>query len=393
MIRSVLMLAPEAPYPLHGGGAYRTASLLHYFARFAQVDLILISESGQPALLPAGLVRSQTVIPLPAHSRRTAARYLRNAGRILRGVPPLIDRLGGLGSLVSEAVKGRSYDLGVVEHFWCAPYLDQIAPACTRTVLDLHNIESVLHGRCASVEGRLVGAGHMRFARMYRKLETAWFPRYSLLLAASDADAAQVLDIAPGSTVGVYPNALPEMRNATVTEQPWIVFSGNFEYHPNIDAVRFLVGDMWPKIRAAAPHLRLRLVGRGDRFLRGLLPPNSGIDTTGPLEETMPEIAAAQVVVAPLRTGSGTRIKILEGWAAGRAVVATPLAAEGLEVQDGRNIVLAADADAFTSAILRLTNDQIGRQRLGEFGRHTFEERYTWSAAREQLDRILQSIY
>src|SRR5579863_10293533 len=81
----VLMLSPEPPYPLNGGGAFRTASLLHYFARFAQVDLILISESGRPAPLPTGLVREQKIVPLPHHNRGMVARYLRNASRALRG--------------------------------------------------------------------------------------------------------------------------------------------------------------------------------------------------------------------------------------------------------------------------------------------------------------------
>src|SRR5579871_6663036 len=97
MSRSVLILSPEPPYPLHGGGAYRIASLMHYFARFAQVDLVLISDSGKPAQLPPGLVRSQHVIPLPHHSRSTSARWLRNTRRAIGGVPPLIDRVAGLG--------------------------------------------------------------------------------------------------------------------------------------------------------------------------------------------------------------------------------------------------------------------------------------------------------
>src|SRR5580658_5715554 len=84
----VLMLSPEPPYPLNGGGAFRTASLLHYFARFAQVDLILISESGRAALLPPGLVREQKVVPLPHHNRNVVARYVRNALRAVRGLPP-----------------------------------------------------------------------------------------------------------------------------------------------------------------------------------------------------------------------------------------------------------------------------------------------------------------
>src|SRR5580658_10423719 len=136
----VLILSPEPPYPLNGGGAFRTASLLHYFARFAQVDLVLISDSGSPAPLPAGLIRSQQVIPLPRHNRGLVARYGRNAHRAVRGVPPLIDRLAGLGASIARATAGHRYDFGVVEHFWCAPYVDQLVSFCTKTVLDLHNI-------------------------------------------------------------------------------------------------------------------------------------------------------------------------------------------------------------------------------------------------------------
>src|SRR5579862_1246356 len=116
---NVLMLSPEPPYPLEGGGAYRIASLLHYFTRFANVDLIHISDTGEPALLPPGLVRTQNVIPLPHHSRSPAARFLRNAGRAARGVPPLIDRVSGLDMALERAIGGRKYDACIVEHFWC----------------------------------------------------------------------------------------------------------------------------------------------------------------------------------------------------------------------------------------------------------------------------------
>src|SRR5216683_3238167 len=102
----VLMLSPEPPYPLDSGGAFRTASLLHYFARFAEVDLILISANGRPALLPPGLVRSQQVIAIPHHNPGVAARYFRNAGRAIRGVPPLIDRFAGLSAPIERAIKG-----------------------------------------------------------------------------------------------------------------------------------------------------------------------------------------------------------------------------------------------------------------------------------------------
>ena len=102
--------------------------------------------------LPAGLVRRVWVVDLPAHGRSFAARALRNALRVARGVPPLVDRFAGFGREIERALEGRRYDIGIVEHFWCAPYGEQVARVCGRTVLDLHNIESVLDQRCAEVE-------------------------------------------------------------------------------------------------------------------------------------------------------------------------------------------------------------------------------------------------
>jgi len=116
-----LVLAPEAPYPLAGGGALRTASLVHYLARRGAVDLIVFRQPGAPdpgKELPAGLVRKITVIELPAHSRNGAARAARNAGRVARKVPPLVDRFAGFEREVSAAIGGARYDIGVVEHSW-----------------------------------------------------------------------------------------------------------------------------------------------------------------------------------------------------------------------------------------------------------------------------------
>ena len=390
MIRSVLMLGPEPPYPLNGGGAYRTASLVHYFAQFAEVDLILFSESGKPALLPPGLVRSQQVIQLPVHGKGTMERYIRNAKRFLRGVPPLIDRVSGFERKFRSLVADRRYDLGIVEHFWCAPYIGEMERVCAKTILDLHNLESVLNTRCADAGSGLVAAGQRRFAALSRTLESELMPRYSLVLTASESDAEQAAAIAPQAKFAVYPNALPIREPPPVAEEPALVFSANFEYHPNIDAAEFLISGIWPLICNEHPELRLKLVGRGDGFIRHLFPKNVRIDTTGAIEDTFPEIAKAQIVLAPLRAGSGTRIKILEAWAAARAVVATPLAAEGLAVQEGTNIMLASSAADFAKAVSNLLKDPRGRQRLGAAGRQTFQCRYTWDRAWHALDGDLQ---
>ena len=386
---SVLVIAPEAPWPLQGGGAYRTASLIQYFAAHADVDLILFSETGQPALVPAGLLRSQTVIQLAQHSRSTSARYLRNIRRAIQGVPPLVDRLSGHEDEIARVLKGKHYDLGLVEHFWCAPYIAQISAACGTTVLDLHNIESVLHERCAETSGGLsgnglVGAGHKRFAQRSRELEATFLPRYTAVLTPSQVDAYTVRRIAPGANVIVYPNAIPDAPYLSADEEstpPVVVFSANFEYHPNIDAVGCLVSTIWPEVMKVCPELRLRLVGRGDQYIRPLLPSGFPVEITGPIEDARAEIREARIVIAPLRAGSGTRIKILEAWAEGRPVVATSLAAEGLEYSEDTDLLIANDGPAFATAIAKLNQDSLLRARVGTAGRLLFEKHYTWQAA------------
>jgi len=383
---NVLMLSPEPPYPLQSGGACRTASLLHYFAQYAEVDLILLSEGGQPAVLPPGLVRSQDVITLPVHRKTLAARYLRNARRAIAGIPPLVDRFAGLENQIARTVANRHYDLAVIEHFWCAPYVETIGNACASTVLDLHNVESVLHRRCAEVSDGLMKLGHSRFTAASRNLEVSLLPRFSMVLAASDSDARTVHAIAPDARVTVYPNSLPLVPVPVLNERYMVVFSANFEYHPNIDATRFLLNDIWPEVHRRHPDLILRLVGRGDRSIRHLLSAGQGIETSGPIPDALAEIAQASIVIAPLRAGSGTRIKILEAWAAARPVIATPLAAEGLSATDGENILLARDGPAFANAIDALLADESARRRLGAGGRRTFEDFYSWNAAWIKLD-------
>ncbi len=392
MIRSVLMVTPEPPYPLNGGGAFRIASLAHYFAQSADLDLVLFSNTGKVAVSPPGLVRRQTVIPLPLHNPDAAARYFRNARRAFQGQPPLIDRLSGHADEMNRALKGKHYDLGIVEHFWCAPYLQQIARVCERTVLDLHNIESVLHARCAETSRGLVAAGHRRFAACYRRLEEELLPRYGMILAGSEPDAVVARQLAPGAKVAVYPNSLPLTPAPQVREEPVVVFSGNFEYHPNIDAIDFLVNSIWPEVRKRCPELRLRLVGRGDAFIRHLLPSGFEIEVTGAVDDALARIAAARIVVAPLRAGSGTRIKILEAWAAARPVVATLLAAEGLEYVKDRDLLIANDGPSIAGAIAGLNADPEQRARIASGGRCLFGQRYTWQAAWRDLSASLTSI-
>jgi len=387
--RAALLLAPEAPYPLSGGGSLRTASLVEYLGRHYALDLIVFRQpaAAEPAsLLPAGLVRRVTEIALPASRRGPAARAVRNAIRLARAVPPLVDRFAGFERRVEQALAGRHYEIGVIEHSWCAPYLEQIAPACGRTVLDLHNVESVLHARCARVEGGAVGLAHRIFGEASARLEAEWLPRYSEVLAPSLADARAVAALAPAARVRVYPNAIPWTPVPKKTEEQAIVFSGNLEYHPNLSAVRFFRREVWPLLRDRWPQLVWRLVGKEPGAVAKLVAGDPRIELSGPVEDAVTELARAQVGVVPVLAGSGTRFKILEAWAAALPVVSTSLGAEGLPVRDGEHLLLADTPSDFARAVSRLLACRDLRLALGNSGRLLLEKEFTWVSVWDDLD-------
>ncbi len=384
-----MLLAPEAPYPLAGGGSLRTASLVEYLGRHYALDMIAFRQPGaaEPAsLLPAGLVRRVTSIPLPVSHRSHAARSIRNAVRLARGVPPLVDRFTGFGRQVERAVAGNSYELGVIEHSWCAPYLEQIGSACRRTVLDLHNVESVLHARCAQVEGGAVGLAHRIFGEASARFEAAWLPQFSEVLAASAVDARLIGLLAPAARVRIYPNAIPWTPTPPKTEEQVIVFSGNLEYHPNLSAVRFFAREIWPMLRNRWPQLVWRLVGKAPESVEKLVAGDPRIELSGPVDDAVAELARAQVAVVPLLAGSGTRFKILEAWAAALPVVSTSIGAEGLPARDGEHLVLADTPAAFASAVSRLLTCRDLRLTLGNSGRLLLEKEFTWVSAWASLD-------
>lgn len=359
--KTALFVSPEPPIPGAGGGGLRSASLLEYLRRNYAVQVVDFD--------------------LRPHSKTRSAKAWRNSLRLLRGVPPLFDRYSGYEDQLEARIGEGRFNLGVVEHFWCAGYAPLLRKHCKTLVLDLHNIESDLaqtHARAARWPASWASA---RFAAAYRKLEREWLPRYDVVLVTSNDDARRIQH--PHAIV--YPNALPEIASPAVAEENCIVFSGNLEYHPNIEAVRWFRASIWPRLRERCPGVEWRLIGRNPEAVARWTAGDSRIRVTGPVNDAVAEIARAKVAVVPLLSGSGTRFKILEAWAAQRAVVSTALGAAGLGAIGRTHLLLAESPDAFATAVEQLLGDAPRRAALGQAGRELYLDRFTWPAAWSRL--------
>ncbi len=161
------------------------------------------------------------------------------------------------------------------------------------------------------------------------------------------------------------------------------------DWRPNQDAAQHFVREIWPLLRRERPSLTASFVGRNpppEVMRLGEVP---GITITGTVPDVRPLIRAAAVYIVPLRIGGGSRLKILEALAMGKAVVTTTIGAEGLRVRDGHEVVLADTPEAFAAAVQRLLDDRSARQNLGAAGRSLIEAHYRWESLGAQLERIL----
>jgi glycosyltransferase involved in cell wall biosynthesis len=375
-----------------GGGAFRSASLLEYLARRYAVHLIAFRQAGDPdpgLAIPPGRVDRLDLIDLPYHSKKQLARVIRNSSRIVRNRPPLVDRFSASGRQVANLLANERYDIAVIEHFWCAPYHEQVRPHSKCVILDLHNIESVWHNSLAGSENGLRSWALRRFATACVALERRWLPQFDSILATSAQEADLTRELAPEVPVLVYPNALPERAQPHRQERPAVVFSGNLEYSPNISAVRFFRESIWPGLAARYPELKWIIVGKNPDAIRQLVSGDRRIEITGPVEDAVAVLATCRVAVVPLRAGSGTRVKILEAWSAGTPVVSTTLGADGLDCTDGTHLLLADDPGHFIDSVSKLLSSSQDRVRIASAGRRLLEDRYTWPAAWRILDSIL----
>jgi glycosyltransferase involved in cell wall biosynthesis len=172
--------------------------------------------------------------------------------------------------------------------------------------------------------------------------------------------------------------------------EPLVLFVGAMDWEPNIDAVEYFCREIWPAIQAQVPASRFRIVGR-DPVHRVRKLASSSVEVTGTVASVVDHLRQSAVVVVPLRVGGGTRLKLYEAMAAGKAVVSTTVGAEGLHVHHDQDILLADDPRAFATAVTVLLQDGDLRRRY-ERAAAALAARYDWSAIGDKFGQVLETL-
>jgi len=297
-------------------------------------------------------------------------------------------RAPGVESLLKVLVRTLNPSLVHLDSLDLFGYL-QALEGC-RIACTYHSIESdLLRLRADRIRPRLL-APYLRYqASMLERLERTLPERLDLNVMMSPVDAARLKVLAPRARTVVVPNGVdteyfrPPGVEAEVPGR--VTFLGPTYMFPNRDAVDFFLADVWPTVRRRSPDSTFITIGKVSAADRARYEAIKGVNCLGYVPDIRPHMAQGACTVVPIRVGGGTRLKILDAWAMGRAVVSTSIGCEGLEAVDGKNILIRDDPASFAEAVSLVLSDRQVRLRLGSAGRETVMRTYAWEVIGDGL--------
>ena len=400
----LLFLAHLLPYPPDSGAGIRTFNILRLLARDFEVTALCfyrIDPSYDIVSLErrlASLRAHATVDAVPIPQQGSRLRLIWDHARSValgRPYTHFMHESGKYDRLLARTLRSGGFDLVHVDSLDLSHVMPRLVGrpvVCTH-----HNVESALLRRRANGERRRTVRAYLRLqARLMEGEERRWLGRVALNLAVSPDDERQLRALSPSARVATVPNGVDVDRFAPSVDQGALqgsVFVGGTGWYPNRDGLQWFVAAILPELVAMEMRTPVRWVGHvTEEERRQFEGASSVLEFTGYVEDIRPHVAPAACFIVPLRVGGGTRLKVLDAWAMGKAVVSTTIGCEGLDARHEENILIADEPKEFARCVARVHADPALRQRLGAAGRRTVEERYSWDVVGSGLRRLYRSV-
>lgn len=400
----ILFLSQIVPYPPHGGVLQRGYNLVREIGKYNETHLLafvhpdILATPEQIEASRAELERHcASVQYFPLWPKRSSLHKLAafGAGFVYpRPFSVLAHRSAAYADAIRRLVRARSVDLLHVDTIGLAPYrrLAMHLPS----VLTHHNIESQLMARRAEVETAALHRLYVSLqARRLRAYEAAQSPLFDMNVMMSSNDAAELHAIAPAAATAIVPNGVDTGYFTAATEghDKACIYTGGMNMYANKDAVLYFLRDIWPAVREVHPDAKFYAIGQDPpRELQEYAQRDPSVVVTGYVDDVRPYVRKAAIYVVPLRVGGGTRLKVLDALAQGKAIVSTSLGCEGISVTDGTDIVIEDAPARFAAQVCALFDDADARKRLGAAARQLAESAYGWPAIGRELQQVYESL-
>jgi glycosyltransferase involved in cell wall biosynthesis len=389
----ILLLTPQLPYPPISGGVIKSHKLVEYLAQSHQLTVacFLKSESYQQHL-----ARFKTAFKaLSVHAQslnipRTGMNFFKSC---LKGVPLTIYRNTNAAFKQYVDFLANQYDVIFVDHYLMFQYVPNDYQG--RVVVHQHNAEFVIWSRMAEQSSWLKKLLINFEANRIKLYEVKMCHRADVTLAApNDQCALQQAGAQDCDFIDTY--HLGDEHNlycqSMLYEQTGLnlLFVGTLSWEANIDGLCWFLKDIWPLIKAQVPGVKFTIVGKCSPMLKGkLLNIASDIELAGFVDDLEMMYKSHRVFVAPLRFGSGIKVKVVNGLYRGIPTVTTGVGAEGLKLVNGEDIYIADNETAFASSVVKLLKDQATWQHLSTSSRAMMKQHYTWQLVMQNVQRSL----
>jgi sugar transferase (PEP-CTERM/EpsH1 system associated) len=389
----ILYLVHRVPYPPNRGDRIRSFHVLDFLS--ARADVYLATLADEP-------VSPDTVAALQQRSRQVAieplgkSRWRRAMASLMAGRSATegLFRSPRLHQVVRQWTRDVQFDAVAVFCSSMAPYLFMPELDGIPAIVDLVDVDSEKLLQYADSAKWLKRKLYSLEGHRLRELEKTLTKRASAVVLVSEAEAALWRSIDPNDRTHAIPNGvdLDYFQPAASDGRPGrCIFVGALDYPPNIDAVCWFTRHVWPEVRRHCPHATFAIVGRNPHPDVRRLGSAAGVEVIGAVADVRPHLAEASIAVAPLRIARGIQNKVLEAMAAGRPVIASPEAIEGLGVESGRQVSVADQSAAWVSGLTELITHPGIRRSRSIAGRKYVEEQHNWSSCLRTLEELIHT--
>ena len=389
----MLVIAARLPFPPRWGFATRVYHLTRQIA--ARHNVTLLTYAGSADAENVERLRQEFAVEVVTrdHPSRRAKRAKQL--RSLASRTPydsLATYSGELQRLIDSVAASQRVDVVQIESTLLSIFR---LPQDALVIVDEHNIDYEYYDRMRENERSPLRRAFYRLEQhRFRRFEQRCWREVDGCVMTSEREAEEVRQVAPETPAIGVPNGV-DVDYFHPSEEPveprTIVFNGTLDYRPNLDGAAFLVEQILPRLRERHPDVRVILVGRGSKAdLESFAAP--GVEVTGEVPDVRPYLARAAVVAVPIRTGSGTRLKVVEGLAMGKPMVSTTLGSEGVDVRHEEHLLIADTAEAFADSLARLLDDPDYGDALGRAGRRKMVDEYSWAYAGELLESLYRRV-
>ena len=398
----LLFLAQTLPYPPTGGVKIRSYHTLRILSSAFDVTALCFYRWKQGRLEPDidsaldSLQKLAEIRAFPIPSDHSRGRFLLDHLRSIlrqRVYTNFAYESSEFEDALKTVVQQGEFDVVHSDSLDLACYFDMIPDKCPLVCVH-HDAQSLLLERRAEREPNRVVASYLRFqSRLMRQEEKRRCASVSLNVTVSTQDADVLRSLAPTGKFAVVPNGVDtEFFSPRDRPRRGMCFVGGTTWFPNRDALEYYATELLPEIRRRLPEAETTWVGRASDDEISAYDKLDGLTMTGFVVDIRPYLAASACFVVPLRVGGGTRIKILDAWAMGKAVVSTSVGCEGLVAVHGENILVADDPADFAEAVATVVRDGYLRERLERNARQTVVERYSWRVVGDKMIQVYEDL-